>query len=1181
MYEALTLFLKKSTTIVEDVPVLGQVAKLFTTIYEIYDQTTSNVEEAKEAMERCKYLANIIIQCLGAYDKIKQPLKETQMKGLKLLFKHTEEMVKLVQSYCGKHFVSKATASDDFKSQYKDINKHIDDALQMVQLGVATTMLQQNNDLLEMLSSKTKLDANNTKELRKWIKQYGTIPSATIELKEIISEEGANGVVCRGIKDEYLQVAVKVISVEKSFTWENSKNDIFRETFIGMMFQHPNMVRTLGCVYDQKPSANKNGKLMIVMEYMENGSLHSFIKAKHQTLTKADRHALASNAADGIYGMHQKHICHHDIKPGNMLLDDRFNVKICDLDAAKDLAAATQKTTKSVVGGHTTQYTAPEYLKGGKSYDNACDVFSFAMSMYEVATGKAPFEGKTQAQITTELVTNDARPGIPDDMYDLVDGEFIHLMQQAWSTNPGERPTMKKIAKTLHKICKESGTSQLQVPNAAQRRQSSSSSEDVERAQNKLLEERRKMEEELTRMKREAEEENRRLRKQYEDQLKAADAERARQQHENNLKETRLREEKEKEKALRLENMKRMPVIKRTKKLLNEISKLPSVSEARSKFTQYEEYARNLKSLTQRHLDATKNMTQNVENENERRTRLKKKWGNDLKVARDELEKAKESTNISKIKSMRKLINEIKGKINSLSTTDVLISFGTQVENIKDEIETKESIVKELFAIGNTEFQVYLQCKTLEDDLNKEIKTAAMLEEEEYDEERLDELGKCKQSIVEGIEGLLARPFVNMIQTEKERKRENEKREREMKEQVIKQLKNDKEKRRKLWAWIGDQINKYRALSARDIYNVKLKYGKKVCLCSSQRINILHNACIANDTNVVRNLVVRLSNIDINELDKSGNTAMKSMLIEGGDHIDIFKLIHLFNMNEINVSRLLTVAKEFNRSKITSYIEWISSEKVDLKIVKQFIDLHLLKYNCYPALHKACEKNDLDTVKFLLEVIDVGINSMDSNGKTGTYLAAYNGNNSVVTYLLSKGGREDDVTKGKLDNKSYKKEFPKGTPLVCACEKGRVEDVEGMIRGARAAGMDVTAMVSEVGTDSYGTSWTPLMAAAYYERSTIIEILLQYNADTAITYEDGKKPSNDYESLNEKYKKEFPKGTPFVCACQKGRVEDVEGMIRGARAAGMDVTAMVSEVGRSSRGHRWTPLMMAAEHSLG
>ncbi len=88
-------------------------------------------------------------------------------------------------------------------------------------------------------------------------------------------------------------------------------------------------------------------------------------------------------------------------------------------------------------------------------------------------------------------------------------------------------------------------------------------------------------------------------------------------------------------------------------------------------------------------------------------------------------------------------------------------------------------------------------------------------------------------------------------------------------------------------------------------------------------------------------------------------------------------------------------------------------------------------------------------------------------------------------------------------NEKYKKEFPKGTPLVCACEKGRVEDVEGMIRGARAAGMDVTAMVSELGTDSDGYSNTPLMMAAYNEHSTIIEILLQYNADTATTNNNG------------------------------------------------------------------------------
>ena len=94
--------------------------------------------------------------------------------------------------------------------------------------------------------------------------------------------------------------------------------------------------------------------------------------------------------------------------------------------------------------------------------------------------------------------------------------------------------------------------------------------------------------------------------------------------------------------------------------------------------------------------------------------------------------------------------------------------------------------------------------------------------------------------------------------------------------------------------------------------------------------------------------------------------------------------------------------------------------------------------------------------------------------------------------------------------KRYKNVFPPGTPFVCACEQGRVEDVNQFLNlhrfhayidvGTANAGMDVTAMVSEVGKDSDDYSYTPLMAAAYYEHSTtIIEILLQYNADTATT----------------------------------------------------------------------------------
>ena len=86
----------------------------------------------------------------------------------------------------------------------------------------------------------------------------------------------------------------------------------------------------------------------------------------------------------------------------------------------------------------------------------------------------------------------------------------------------------------------------------------------------------------------------------------------------------------------------------------------------------------------------------------------------------------------------------------------------------------------------------------------------------------------------------------------------------------------------------------------------------------------------------------------------------------------------------------------------------------------------------------------------------------------------------------------------------YRIEFPNGTPFIVACGKGRVEDVEAMIRGASAAGEDIKAMVSQIGTDKYGNDdITPLKNAVTYEQIAIIKILLQYDANPARLDSDG------------------------------------------------------------------------------
>jgi ankyrin repeat protein len=181
----------------------------------------------------------------------------------------------------------------------------------------------------------------------------------------------------------------------------------------------------------------------------------------------------------------------------------------------------------------------------------------------------------------------------------------------------------------------------------------------------------------------------------------------------------------------------------------------------------------------------------------------------------------------------------------------------------------------------------------------------------------------------------------------------------------------------------------------------------------------------------------------------------------------------------------------------------------------------LLEYNADPAttirggrnaLYVAALRNTTTTItKKLLDNMQLeDINKIDIKGRTPLDVCYDNDESPIREELIDlirlKGGKRQwelayESAKGTV-NEKYKQVFPGGTPLVVACEKGRVEDVVKMILDALAARMDVTAMVNEIGTDSCGDSgYTPLMIAAYFKHSMIVKILLQNGADTAINNE--------------------------------------------------------------------------------
>lgn len=130
------------------------------------------------------------------------------------------------------------------------------------------------------------------------------------------------------------------------------------------------------------------GKLhYIVMELIEGITLKSYIAQKRRLDVK-EAVSISIQVAQGIAAAHSRNIVHRDIKPQNIIISKDGKVKVADFGIAR--AATSQTITVSAVG--SVHYISPEQARGGYS-DARSDIYSFGITMYEMVTGRVPFEG--------------------------------------------------------------------------------------------------------------------------------------------------------------------------------------------------------------------------------------------------------------------------------------------------------------------------------------------------------------------------------------------------------------------------------------------------------------------------------------------------------------------------------------------------------------------------------------------------------------------------------------------------------------------------------------------------------------------------------------------------------------------------------------------------------------------
>jgi serine/threonine-protein kinase len=241
-------------------------------------------------------------------------------------------------------------------------------------------------------------------------------------------------------RDEVLDrpVAVKVLNPVHGGTEIGDRFQ--REGRTAARLAHPNVVQ----VYDAGEALFDGRETpYIVMEYVSGGDLKALIDGRGR-LSGPELAGLADEICAGLAHAHEHGVIHRDIKPHNILLDEKGHAKVTDFGIARALDATQATRTGSFLG--TALYSSPEQLQGNKVTPKS-DVYSLGATLYQAATGTPPFSGTTPIEIASQHVSKAPVP--PRQLGADVDEDVQALILDCLAKDPDHRPTADKVRSRL------------------------------------------------------------------------------------------------------------------------------------------------------------------------------------------------------------------------------------------------------------------------------------------------------------------------------------------------------------------------------------------------------------------------------------------------------------------------------------------------------------------------------------------------------------------------------------------------------------------------------------------------------------------------------------------------------------------------------------------------------------
>lgn len=304
--------------------------------------------------------------------------------------------------------------------------------------------------------SRTYIDPHTYEDPNQAIREFAREIDASCITIEAIIGGGEFGDVCRGkLKlptscGQEIDVAIKTL---KAGSTERARRDFLAEASIMGQFEHPNVIFLQGVVTKCNP-------IMIITEFMENGSLDTFLRANDGKFRVVQLVGMLRGIATGMQYLSEMNYIHRDLAARNVLVNSQLVCKIADFGLSREIESTSEGAYTTRGGKIPVRWTAPEAIAFRK-FTSASDVWSMGIVCWEVMSfGERPYWNWSNQDVIKSIEKGYRLPApmeCPEAVY--------QLMLDCWQKERTHRPTFASIVKTLEKLIRCPDTLRKIAPN--------------------------------------------------------------------------------------------------------------------------------------------------------------------------------------------------------------------------------------------------------------------------------------------------------------------------------------------------------------------------------------------------------------------------------------------------------------------------------------------------------------------------------------------------------------------------------------------------------------------------------------------------------------------------------------------------------------------------------------------